>query len=148
MRDLFPVIVHTLLIRDERVLLLRRARTGYLDGWYALPGGHLQHGETVVACALRECLEETGIALDPARLRPLAVMPYRADDQQGINFIMQCDSVAAKPALAEPDKFDEVGWWSIAALPPQTVPYLARALEMRRSGDWFVEFPEQSRARP
>ena len=139
MRDLFPVVVHTLMFRRERVLLLRRARTGYLDGWYALPGGHLQHGEGVVECAVRECFEETGIALDAAQLRPAAVLPYQSQDQQGIDFIFRCDDVVAEPRLAEPERFDDLGWWSVDALPPKTVPYIERVIAMVRSGEWFYE---------
>jgi 8-oxo-dGTP pyrophosphatase MutT (NUDIX family) len=140
MRDQFPVIVHTLLRRKGRVLLLRRARTGYLDGWYALPGGHLERGESVAACAIRECLEETGIVIDAARLRPVAVMPYRSHDQQGVDFIMACDDIDGEPRLAEPDRCDDIGFWSIDALPQKTVPYIAHALELAQRGEWFLEF--------
>jgi 8-oxo-dGTP pyrophosphatase MutT (NUDIX family) len=140
MRDLFPVVVHTLLFRRGSVLLLRRARTGYLDGLYALPGGHLQRGESVVACAIRECFEETGIALDAARLRPAAVLPYRSAEHQGIDFIMVCDDVVGEPRLAEPDRFDDLGWWPVDALPPDTVPYVEPAIAMTRCGEWFLEF--------
>ena len=142
MRDLFPVIVHVLLLRGDRVLLLRRAGGGYLDGWYALPGGHLQRGEGVVACAIRECAEETGLAIDPTRLQPAAVMPYRADGQQGVDFIMVCREFDGAPRLAEPDRFDDLGFFAVGALPERTVPYVERAIAMERCGDWFLEFVE------
>jgi 8-oxo-dGTP pyrophosphatase MutT (NUDIX family) len=140
MRDLFPVIVHTLLFRSGKVLLLRRARTGYLDGWYALPGGHLRRGESVAECAIRECLEETGIRIDARVLRSAAVMPYRTTDQQGVNFIMTCEEFSGEPKLAEPDRFDDLGWWSEGALPPMTAPYIPRAVALARSAEWFFEF--------
>ena len=143
MRDQFPVIVHTLLFRHGRVLLLRRARTGYLDGWYALPGGHLQRGESVAACAIRECLEETGVVIDAAQLRPAAVMPYRSHDQQGVDFIMACDEFAAEPRLAEPERFDDIGFWNIDAPPQKTVPYIAHALDLVQRGEWFLEFQNE-----
>ena len=140
MRDLFPVLAHTLLVRNDQVLLLRRAHTGYLDGWYALPGGHLQRGESIVACAIRECLEETGLVLDPARVRPAAVMPYRSADQQGVDFIMACDAIAGEPRLGEPDRFDDVRWFGVDALPRNAAPYIEHAIALARSGDWFFEF--------
>jgi 8-oxo-dGTP diphosphatase len=141
MRDVFPVVVHTLLLRGQTLLLLRRARTGYLDGWYALPGGHLQRGEGVVDCAIRELREETGVAVESAQLRPAAVLPYRSADQQGIDFIMMCTAFDGEPYLAEPDRFDDLGWWSVGALPAQTAPYIAPTLALARRGEWFLEFP-------
>ena len=139
MRDMFPVLVHTLLLRRDSVLLLRRARTGYRDGWYALPGGHLERDESIVACAVRECREETGIAIEPAALKPAAAMPYRSDGQQGVDFIMVCRDVVGEPRLAEPERFDDIAFFPIGALPPRTVAYVARALDMERRGEWFCE---------
>lgn len=43
--------------RDGRLLLVKRAD----DGTWCLPGGRLEPGESWSACAVRECLEETGI---------------------------------------------------------------------------------------
>lgn len=140
MRDTFPVIVHTLLFKRDTVLLLRRANTGYRDGWFALPGGHLERGETIVQCAVRECAEEAGVAIDPARLRAAAAMPYRSDGQQGVDFIMVCREFTGEPRLMEPDRFNEIGFFPVDALPPHTVPYVERAIDMERGGEWFYEF--------
>lgn len=44
-------------------------------GW-ALPGGHLDPGETALAGAVRELAEETGLTVDPDR-EPYTVLPAR-----------------------------------------------------------------------
>ena len=139
MRDVFPVVVHALLWRRGAVVLLRRARTGYLDGWYALPGGHLQRGESIVECAMREIREETGIDVAASQLRGAAVMPYQSGEHQGIDFIMACEDFTGEPTLAEPDRADAIGFWPADALPPNTVPYLRRALELAANREWFLE---------
>jgi 8-oxo-dGTP pyrophosphatase MutT (NUDIX family) len=140
MRDRFPVIVHTVLWRGPKLLLLRRAGTGYLDGWYALPGGHLEAGEGIVECAVRECREEAGIELSDAAVAPLAVLPYRSADGQGVDFVMSCSDFSGEPRLAEPHRFDDLKWAPFDALPPRTVPYLAEVLRLRATGAWFYEF--------
>jgi len=47
-------------------LLLHRTRDG-LDDW-VLPGGTPREGESLVACARRELLEETGVSASPSRV--------------------------------------------------------------------------------
>jgi 8-oxo-dGTP pyrophosphatase MutT (NUDIX family) len=60
--------VHLILTANGKVLLLRRASTGFADGSWSLPGGCLDEGETLPAAAAREALEEVGITINPADL--------------------------------------------------------------------------------
>jgi 8-oxo-dGTP diphosphatase len=46
-----------------RILLMRRAGSGFADGQLGLPAGHIDLGETPTACAVREVREELGITL-------------------------------------------------------------------------------------
>ena len=64
----FPVAVHIFLLRENHVLLLRRAHTGYEDGNYSVVAGHLDGGERVTRAAIREAHEGVGIALRPTDL--------------------------------------------------------------------------------
>jgi 8-oxo-dGTP diphosphatase len=50
---------------DGSILLVRRERHGRTE--YALPGGTPRTGESLVSCARREVLEETGLRVQPAR---------------------------------------------------------------------------------
>ena len=46
--------VHLILIENERVLLLRRYNTGYEDGNYSVPAGHVEEDEDVIKAMQRE----------------------------------------------------------------------------------------------
>jgi 8-oxo-dGTP diphosphatase len=48
-------------LRDGKVLVVRRAADDYLGGVYELPGGGVDPGETIAESAVREVLEETGL---------------------------------------------------------------------------------------
>ena len=48
--------------KDGKVLLIERAKPP--AGLWSLPGGHVEFGETALAAARRELLEETGISAD------------------------------------------------------------------------------------
>jgi 8-oxo-dGTP pyrophosphatase MutT (NUDIX family) len=55
---------------DHKILLLRRAADDiYRPNGFDLPGGVIEEGEEFTAGALRETLEETGLAVDPASMR-------------------------------------------------------------------------------
>jgi ADP-ribose pyrophosphatase YjhB (NUDIX family) len=136
-RDRFPVVVHVLLVRADRLFLLRRANTGFMDGYYALPGGHQHLGESVSAAAVRECVEETGVS-EP-ELAPLCVLPYRSGRYQGLNFVFEARRWQGDPRIAEPDLFDAAGWFPLDALPEPIPLWIREVLRLRAAGTWFHE---------
>src|SRR5262249_24717524 len=69
------VDVHLLLMRDGRVLLGRRANTGYGDGAYEPPSSRLAERETIIEAAIRVAAAQAGIALTPPHVSPAPRMP-------------------------------------------------------------------------
>ncbi|MET7333044.1 NUDIX domain-containing protein [Nonomuraea sp. NPDC005650] len=126
-RERFRAIVdvHVLLLRDSEVLLGRRAGTGYGDGLWHLPSGHLEAGESATEAAVREAGEEVGVAIDPADLRFVHVM-HRAPERVGLFFA--ADTWIGEPYNAEPHKCSEVAWWPLDGLPHDMVGYPAAAI--------------------
>ncbi|MBV9024863.1 MAG: NUDIX hydrolase [Streptomycetaceae bacterium] len=57
---------HLILSRDGRVLLGRRRNTGWNDGLYQVPSGHVEH-ESASAAVIREAQEEAGISVTEVR---------------------------------------------------------------------------------
>lgn len=55
------------LIKDGKVLLVRRATEPFLGHW-AIPGGFMETDETIEETAIRELREETGIEAKPIKL--------------------------------------------------------------------------------
>ena len=62
-----------LLLRGNEVLLIRRYNTGFADGYYSLPAGHVEANENYTNCLLREAKEEIGIQLDPKNIMPVHI---------------------------------------------------------------------------
>jgi len=48
-------------VKDGQILLIRRSVDDFLGGYYELPGGGVDAGETIEHAAMREMKEETGL---------------------------------------------------------------------------------------
>jgi 8-oxo-dGTP diphosphatase len=55
--------VSAAIFRDDKILLVRRARFP-AKGFYTLPGGRVEFGETLHAALRREVLEETALEIE------------------------------------------------------------------------------------
>jgi 8-oxo-dGTP diphosphatase len=132
----FSVIVdvHLFLVREGAVCLLRRHNTGYEDGKYHVPAGHMDGGEPVIAALQREAREEIGITIDAEDVKLVHVMHNRSNTER-IGFFFEVERWSGSVQNNEPDKCSEVTWRPLADLPPEMVPYARHALDCYRRGE-------------
>jgi 8-oxo-dGTP pyrophosphatase MutT (NUDIX family) len=136
-----PTGVHILCEREGRVLLLRRAGTGFFDGLYSLPGGHIEQGESIFQAAARELEEETGLRIAPGDFDWLGII-HRRSDTNRIDFFVRALRWQGEPVLREPGKCSGMGWFAHDGLPEEIVPYVKVALqagECAEEGGWMRE---------
>ena len=130
--------VHLILTQGRKVLLLRRANTGFADGSWSVPGGSLEDGETLPGAAAREALEEVGIAIDPADLAFAHLCHhFDPDGLARIGVFFAASRWAGEPVNAEPGKCSELGWHHLAELPGDIVSYIRTGLESCDRGRAF-----------
>jgi len=114
-RPLFPVGINVFVVRDGKILLGRR-KSDYHDGEWGVPGGHLEEGERMIACAARELTEETGLTADSFTFVITDNDP-RQDKFHYIHLGFLADGVHGEPHLAEPDKCYGWEWFPLDNLP-------------------------------
>ena len=129
--------MHVLLERGGRVLLMRRAGTGFFDGLFSLPGGHVEPGESLRATAVREMHEELGVRIALGDLDTLGVV-HRRSDTNRIDFFLRARAFVGEPAICEPEKCDALGWFVRDDLPAESVPYVRAALA-QPNAQWVLE---------
>ena len=139
MRTKFPVTVHLLFFRGNQILLLRRFNTGFEDGNYSVPAGHMNGGETVRMAAQREALEEIGVKIDLEDIVFASVMHRKSDDER-VDFFVHVKAWDGEPFNAEPDKCDELRWCNADALPQNMIPYVQQAIRNFKDEIVFEEF--------
>ena len=108
--------VAVFVLRGGRFLLGRR-RGAHGAGEWALPGGHLEFGESIEACARREVAEETGLALANVRLGPYSNDHFIAEGRHYVTLFVLADAPGGEPTLREPEKCDGWEWRSWSELP-------------------------------
>lgn len=62
-QGILSTVVGLIIIRNEKVLLLKRRPDDFLPNVWEIPGGHVDPGETIEQTLARELLEETGFLL-------------------------------------------------------------------------------------
>lgn len=63
----YGISAAALVVRESQVLLVHHLQAGRFDFWVP-PGGSLQGEESILDCARRETLEETGLQVDLDRI--------------------------------------------------------------------------------
>ena len=71
--------VGAVIVKDGRVLLIRRGQAPLLGEW-SLPGGVVECGETLRQAMIREAREETGLVVETAELLGVYERVIRSDD--------------------------------------------------------------------
>jgi 8-oxo-dGTP pyrophosphatase MutT (NUDIX family) len=102
---------------NGHVLLHRRYNTGYGDGRYDMPSGHVEVDERLVDAAARELREETGIVLPPESLHLWHINQFAANGEHYYNFFFEADKWSGKPSITEPDKCDDMDFFALNKLP-------------------------------
>ncbi|WP_230969372.1 NUDIX hydrolase [Nitrogeniibacter aestuarii] len=133
-----PTGVHVIFERAGQVLLMRRCNTGFFDGLFSLPGGHIEPGESVRETAVREMREELGLNLSAHALELVGVV-HRRSDTNRIDFFLRAMRWRGEPERAEPQKCDALLWAEVSDLPGNTVDYVCQALMESRPSPWVVE---------
>lgn len=120
--------VGVIVIRDGRVLLGKRQGSHGAETW-ALPGGHLEYGESIAECAQREVLEETGLRLHTIEPAPYTSTVFAEIGKHYITLFVTARSDEGEARVCEPDKCSEWAWFAWSALPSPLFAPLATLYE-------------------
>jgi len=147
MQGRFTIIPAVYIIfRDgNKILLLQRANTGYMDGLYGLPSGHVDGNEPAVDAAVREAKEEAGVELDRKDLTLVHTMHRRVGDgdrhgHERMDLFFEAYRWRGEPKNAEPHKCSEIGWYDADSLPVAMIPEVAAVLGRVQAGEPYSDY--------
>ncbi len=136
--------VYLILFNDEgEVLLLKRQNTGYKDGEWGLPAGHVDGKEELKVAMAREAKEEIGVDLDPAELSLVHVMHRNHEDHEDderLDFFFTARKWNGTIDNCEPGKCSELMWAPMDNLPDGVIDYYIQVFDKVRQGEVYSSF--------
>jgi len=119
--------------KGNEYLFQKRTHTGAQDGWYMMPGGHVDEGESVLHAAVRELKEELGIDVFPQDLKFKLVKPEKIH----ISFFFEVEKYQGEITNNEPEKHGDLRF--LPPSNPEVYPSIAQEIEAIEYGADFLE---------
>jgi len=121
--------VYIIVRQQQRILLLQRKNTGFDDGKWSLPAGHVEEGESALTAAVREAEEEIGIVIPPSALKLVYTLHRKSDERTYIDLWFEADRFDGIPVNQEPNKCAGLMWSDLQNLPENTQEFVRMALK-------------------
>ena len=120
--------VGIIVVRNGRVLLGKRKNAHGAATWQ-FPGGHLEYGESIEACAQRELFEETGLSIVSLRRGPFTNDFFEEEQKHYVTLFVIADQISGTPRVKEPDRCECWEWFKWSQMPK---PYFLPIVNLLR----------------
>jgi 8-oxo-dGTP pyrophosphatase MutT (NUDIX family) len=139
------IVVYAKVAKDIEVLLHRRANTGFKDGYYDLPSGHVEPDEMPILAAVRELKEETDLDVKAEDLELFHVRTNEVDTPGSpylyMVFRVEKGKCYGKYKINEPNKCDDMHFFKQSDLPKPIT--LASQIAIENLGSKVVLFSQK-----
>lgn len=133
--------VYALLFKDDKILLMQRCNTGYEDGKWSIPSGHLLEGELPKFAIQREVLEEVTVMVPINELKIVHVSFRPKHDHTGarVDYFYKGHKWIGDVTNGEPKKCSRLIWVKPNDLPKDTTPVVQYAISAFLKGQLHSE---------
>ena len=112
------VVADTLVLKENKILLVKRAAELLEGGKWGLIGGFVERDEDIKEAVKREVFEETGYRIENITLLTVNDSPFRPhEDRQNIAFVFFADA-KAKEGESDRESTSQI-WFPLDALPKE-----------------------------
>ncbi len=124
--------IYLIMKNDQgKILGILRSHTGYMDGYYTLPSGHVERGELPIKGMVREAKEEVGIDINPKDLTfaHLMIRPEENETGERMDVFFEVQFWQGEPQNTEPEKHEKIEWLDPNDYLVPWMPYQKKAIE-------------------
>lgn len=137
--------VGVILIRDNKILLGERMGSHGANTW-SPPGGHLEFGENIETCAIRETEEETGLIISSVEKLAFTNDFFEKEEKHYVTLFVTASDITGEPHVTEPDKCKQWQWFELNALPQPLFLPLQNLLKEQAIFQTLIEIPSLAKA--
>lgn len=139
-------VVDGMLIKDGKILLVKRAEHLLEGGKWALVGGFVDPGETIVEALRREIMEEVGWEIAEPSLMQINDNPNRPNEQgrQNISFVFICE--AMQQTGSPDDESTDQQWFDLNDLPELAFDHIEYITLYKKHSEELQSLPILGRA--
>jgi 8-oxo-dGTP diphosphatase len=135
---------YAVLRRNNKIAMILRKNTGWMDDHYSLPAGKGEWFETFSTGAIREAKEESGVDIAKHNLRFVHIAHrHQEDGDKFIDWVdayFEVDSWEGEPFNAEADSGQSLDWLDLDNLPENIIPPQRQALLHIAKGEFYSEY--------
>lgn len=122
-----------------KLAFVLRENTSWKNGYYSLPAGRVEKGESAIDGAIREAKEEVGVTISRSALRHLLTV-HRHDNEDWLDVYFEATSWDGELTNTEPHKHSAAVWLNEADLPSNIIEPQAHALKQIAAGNTYADF--------
>jgi 8-oxo-dGTP diphosphatase len=140
-----PYIACFAILKDgNKIAMVLRKNTGWMDGNYGFPAGKVEYGETFTQGAVREAKEEAGVDVVEKDLEFVHVGHRHALQADGrfqdwVDVYFIATKWRGEAHNAEEHKSERLDWFDLEDLPENIVPAVLDVLERIKRNEIYSE---------
>ncbi len=116
-RAKYPQVgIGVIITKGDQVLLVKR-KGSHGDSTWSMPGGHLEFGESLEECAVREVKEEVAVIIADIAFRAITNDLFETERLHYVTIWMEGSYISGEPVMQAMDEKSEIGWVASDALP-------------------------------
>ncbi len=115
--------------KNETLLLKRGAKSRNQAGFWSKPGGTVEFGEKIEDAIKREIKEEFGVDIELIKFLGFTNHIIKEENQHWLSVSYLARIIKGEPKNMEPEKHDEIGWFSFDDLPDKLTQTTGELIE-------------------
>jgi 8-oxo-dGTP diphosphatase len=124
-----------LLFNSNNEILLGKRINSHGELSFGPPGGHLEFGESIEECAIREVFEETSVKIENPEFLAVTNDIFESENKHYLSIFMKASCRQNQEIInCKPHKIIEWKWFAISALPEPLFLPLQQLVEGKAYG--------------